>query len=165
MKYCIEVEIDLGMSHCGGVTSAGKGVVDLSDQEVKTLVELMKSKQTTDAEKLSLDKSHPRLYKKLHDAYSEVACNAEKRHWIMRGFEIEGGVYNLKNTLLYCVKNDLWDCYGDFSEWLYDYLDRLDDEAVCDFYYKHINDGVDLDDIEYDIIDIPEDIKKMVSKK
>lgn len=186
MEYRIEVDICLGFSHCGGVTAEGEGVIDLSDKEVNALVELMKKKQTTDATELALEKSHPKLYKKLHDAYSEVACNAEKRHWIMRGFELGGEMYDLEVARKYCEENGLYkqipedddyefvdiydfvkhqreiDRHNNFTLWLHDYLEELDDKSVYDFYYKYINDGVNLDDIEYDIIDIPEEIKKMM---
>ena len=191
MKYSIKVDVCLGFSHCGGVTTKGEGFVELSDEEVQTLVELMKSKKTTEASDLGLKRKHPDLYSKLNSAYSEAACYAEKRHWIMDGFKQgEGEYYDLDEAKKYCIEQGLYVPYEcsesldyfyddeeeeeddekyndendnwDFCQWLCGYLEDLDNKTVCDFFYEHINNRLDLDDIEYDVIDIPEEIKQMV---
>lgn len=45
----------------------------------------------------------------------------------------------------------------DFQEWLSDYVSGLSDDEARDFFYNHMNAGLDLDDIEY-TVEIPQAI-------
>ena len=82
MLYSIETDVCLGMSHCGSVNAEGSGYVDLSDEEVKILVDLIREKGTTDVEEMELEELHPEIFEKLDDAYREVASDAEELHWL-----------------------------------------------------------------------------------
>ncbi len=46
-EYKIECEQFLGFSHSGSVYTSGESTVELSDEEVATLVQLMREKNTT----------------------------------------------------------------------------------------------------------------------
>ena len=45
-EYKIECEQFLGFSHSGSVYTSGESTVELSDEEVATLVQLMREKNT-----------------------------------------------------------------------------------------------------------------------
>ena len=85
--YSIESEQCLGMAHFGGaVTVNGESAVELSDEEVKILVQLIKEKDTTDVDELDIATSHPDIYEKLDDAYRQMAYDAEELHWLWEGY-------------------------------------------------------------------------------
>ena len=53
-EFEIECEKSLGWSHSGEVIIKCKSTVDLTDEEVKVLVNLIREKGTADVEKLEL---------------------------------------------------------------------------------------------------------------
>lgn len=65
-KYRIECEQCLGISHSGAVYTDGEGTIELTDEEVATLIQLIRQKKTTSVSKLNLKTSHPELYAKLN---------------------------------------------------------------------------------------------------
>lgn len=69
------------MSHSGAVTEDGTGTVELSDEEVDTLVRLMQEMGTADVEELELEDRCPEIFEKLDDAYRGMAWRAEELHW------------------------------------------------------------------------------------
>ena len=101
-KFEFEVECFLGMSHCGGVTTDGKGVVELTDEEVAQLVSLITEKGTADVKDLNLEEALPEIYEKLNDAHYEVAYDAIYDHWLWNGY-CEGGLeYDVDDLIEYC---------------------------------------------------------------
>jgi hypothetical protein len=54
-EYKIECEQFLGFSHSGSVTTSGESTIELSDEEVATLVQLIREKGTTDVGELGLE--------------------------------------------------------------------------------------------------------------
>lgn len=86
-EYTIECEQCLGISHDGAVYADGEGTVELSDEEVTTLVQLIHQKGTTDVGELDLETTHPDLYAKLDKAYHDMAQHAETMHWLWEGYE------------------------------------------------------------------------------
>ena len=64
-EYKIECEQFLGISHSGGVYTNGESTVELTDEEVTTLLQLIRQKGTTDVDKIDLETTHPQLYAKL----------------------------------------------------------------------------------------------------
>ena len=52
----------------------------------------------------------------------------------------------------------------DFQEWLSDYVSGLSDDEARDFFYNHMNAGLELEDVEYSV-EIPEAIIKLAEKK
>ncbi len=51
-----------------------------------------------------------------------------------------------------------------FNDWLDDYVAGLEDDEVKDFFYNHMNAGLELEDVEYSV-EIPEAIIKLAEKK
>lgn len=182
MKYDIENDICLGISHSGAVTTKGTGILELEDDEVALLVHLIKEKKTSDVDELGLEESHPDLYEKLRQAYYEVAYRAEELHWLWEGYNNGYFEYSTEELMQYCKENcgfkfeyDEEDYTDDgeldidsleedennaFSEWLDEYVVGLDDDEVCRFFYNQMNAGLDLDDISYEVL-IPEAIVNM----
>ena len=179
-EYKIECEQCLGFSHCGPVTTSGESTIELSDEEVATLVQLIREKGTADVGKLDLETSHPELYAKLDEAYREMARHAEYMHWLWEGYDNGYYEYDDDELMDYCErecgfffeydKNDYLDANGDFDEeemgyakseafheWLDDYVRGLSDDDAAEFMNEHMDAAIDVDDVEY-TVNIPEDI-------
>ena len=103
--YSIESEQCLGMSHSGAVTVNGESAVELSDEEVDILVKLIKEKETTDVEELNLENLHPTIYKKLDEAYYDMAYKAEEMHWLWEGYYGSYFEYDEDKLKEYCKAN------------------------------------------------------------
>lgn len=82
MKFDIENEICLGISHSGAVMTEGTGILELDDNEVSLLINIIKEKKTSDVDELGIEESHPNLYEKLRQAYYDMAYKAEELHWL-----------------------------------------------------------------------------------
>lgn len=102
--YSIESEQCLGMSHHGAVTVNGESAVELSDEEVDILVKLIKEKNSTDVGDLDLETLHPDIYKKLDEAYSDMAYRAEEIHWLWEGYNNGYYEYDTDELMAYCEK-------------------------------------------------------------
>lgn len=181
--YSIYNDTCLGWSHSGPVNVESDGFVELSDEEVTKIVELIRKEGTSDIEELKLEEVYPDIYKKLDDAFYEMAYNAEEKHWLMEGF-LEGYYeYNTDELMAYCEENcgfvyedDDEDATDDddedyakidyFDSWLKDYVSGLNDEEASEFLKEHMNADVNLDDddVEYQVA-IPDAIIKMAEKK
>ncbi len=86
--FNIFIERSLGFSHSGEVCVSGDGSVELTDEEVKQLIELIREKGgVTDVDELVLEERYPENYKKLDDACYEIAYKAEYNHWVIEGYE------------------------------------------------------------------------------
>ena len=82
MKFDIENEICLGISHSGAVMTEETGILELDDNEVSLLINIIKEKKTSDVDELGIEESHPNLYEKLRQAYYDMAYKAEELHWL-----------------------------------------------------------------------------------
>ena len=102
--YSIESEQCLGMSHSGAVTVNGESAVELSDEEVDILVKLIKEKGSTDVKELDLENFHPDIYKKLDEAYYQMAYDAEEIHWLWEGYYNGYFEYDDDELMAYCEK-------------------------------------------------------------
>ena len=179
--YSIESEQFLGMSHSGAVTVNGESAVELSDEEVDILVKLIKEKGTTDVEELNLENLHPTIYKKLDEAYYDMAYKAEEMHWLWEGYYSGYFEYDEDKLKEYCkancgfsyVFNKEENGYDEdeevdeyviedaeneaFSEWLDEYLIGLSDDEVRDFFYNHMDADLDMCGLQY-AVKIPQAI-------
>ena len=82
-KFDFCVEVFMGCTCSGaGVYESGSGSLELSTTEVLQLVELMEQINSYDVKTLKLRTSLPRVYKKLRDAYHDVAYRANALHWL-----------------------------------------------------------------------------------
>lgn len=175
-KYTIECEQFLGMSHSGAVTVNGEGTVELSDEEVTTLVELIRQKGTSDVEELDLESSHPDLYAKLDKAYHDLAQHAETMHWLWEGYENGYYEYDEDELMDYCEREldftfeyDEDDNLDDdaeldddddeqyyaklraFRSWLDDYLHSLSDDDAASFMEEHMDADINMDYVDYTV--------------
>jgi len=103
--YSIESDVCLGMSHSGPVNVEGESAVELSDDEVKILVDLIREKDSTDVDDLGLEESHPALYRKLDYAYHDMAYKAEELHWLWEGYHSGYFEYDEDELVDYCEKH------------------------------------------------------------
>ena len=184
--YSIENDTCLGISHSGAVNVESEGYVELSDKEVAKIVNLIRQKGTTDIEELELEEKYPDIYEKLREAYHNMAYNAEELYWLWEGYENGYFEYDIDDLLAYCEEScgfnfefDEEDYTEDgefdedaleedkieaFNDWLDDYVAGLEDDEVKDFFYNHMNAGLELEDVEYSV-EIPEAIIKLAEKK
>ena len=186
-EYKIECEQFLGFSHSGSVTTSGESTIELSDEEVTTLVQLIREKGTTDVGELGLETSHPELYAKLDEAYHDMARHAEYMHWLWEGFDNGYYEYDEEELMDYCerecgfnfefIEEDYLDENGEideeskeyaksaaFHDWLDDYVRSLSDDDAAEFMRDHMDAEIDVDDVEY-TVNIPEDIIKKAKEQ
>lgn len=177
--YDIETEQGLGISHCGSVSAEGVGTVELSDEEVQTLVQLIREKGTTDVKELGIEETHPEIYEKLRKAYQDMAYEAERSYWMWEGFENDAFEYDIEELMEYCREHLGFDYepeepnaedydeeaeYEAFDEWLDEYVHCLPEAEAFQFIEDHMNGSVDLDDLEY-AVEIPQAIIDMVNNE
>ena len=123
--YSIESEQCLGMTHFGGaVTVNGESAVELSDEEVDILVKLIQEKNSTDVGDLDLETLHPDIYKKLDEAYSDMAYRAEEIHWLWEGYNNGYFEYDSEKLMDYCEKELGFEFEYDVKDY---YLDDPED--------------------------------------
>jgi hypothetical protein len=122
--YSIESEQCLGMSHHGAVTVNGESAVELSDDEVDILVKLIQEKNSTDVGDLDLETLHPDIYKKLDEAYSDMAYRAEEIHWLWEGYNNGYFEYDSEKLMDYCEKELGFEFEYDVKDY---YLDDPED--------------------------------------
>ena len=181
----IDCEVFLGYSHHGSVCADGKGTVDLSYREVKSLVALIKEKGTSDINELGLKEIYPEIYKKLDEAYYKMSYDAVERHWIWEGFHEGCYEFDTEELIEHCERecgfvfapneDDYRDEDGNldellyeedkleafFGDWLEAYTDTLDNDQLKDFFYEHLNASVCMDEeVQYEV-QIPEAIIAM----
>lgn len=80
-NFRFDLKAFLGYRHFGGaVYSESAGEVDFTDEEVKTLVAIIRDNGfKTDVNDLKLSKLQPEIYEKLYDAYRDAFnCSLEK---------------------------------------------------------------------------------------
>lgn len=164
---------------CGGgaMRQTGKATMELTDEELKSLIKLINESGTSSVGKMKLKKRLPAIYDKLDEAYWQAASNAEEDHWLEFGWEcrdvfrpsehMEFGEKELGYKFEY-DENDYLDEDGnldeddlecakmeDFCEWLTRYKDSLKDEERRKFMRQFIE--VDPQGVEYEV-QIPEKI-------
>lgn len=173
----------LGISHCGSVECDGYDTVYLDDDDVDTIVSLIRKKGTADIDELDLEHECPSAYLALDEAYSQMAYNTQEHYWLMEGYRNGYFEYDTDELIQYCEQNcgfkfeydpaDFTDDDGEldqdsleeekwekFYEWLDDYIDGLKYSEVDDFIVNHLNGEVDLTGLDYEI-EIPDEIVEM----
>lgn len=145
--FKIEMIQSLGWSHSGEETARGEGFVELTDEEVKVLVDLIREKGTADVNALELEEHHPALYEKLDKAYHDVAYKAEELYWLLDDFK--NGYYDFDRDALiaYCEK----ECGYEFVPKLRVIQDypNLDPEFIA-VYLDMCKNNMDMKRIDFD---------------
>lgn len=184
--FKITSELPLGLSHFGEVLLPAESTVELTDEEVQSLVRLIEEKKTIDLKKLELIQTHPIIYEKLKNAYRQMTQDAEEIYWLWEGFRNGYIDYDEQELMKYCYascgfkfdfdKNDYLDEDGEvddesveeaereaFDAWLYDYLYNLEDAEFKDFMHNHMNTVLDVNYVQYRV-KIPEAIINMARR-
>ena len=184
--FSIESNKFMGMSHEGPVSFDGESTVTLTDEQVQTLIGLIRQHGTADVDELELAETHPDIYDTLDEAYRSMAVDAEEHGMLWDGYRSGYFEYDREELKDYCRENcgfkfdyspdiledidpeDIESFYEDyfsededevFDEWLDGYLNSLGDD-VYSFFYAHMNADLDLDGIDYDVC-IPQAIVEM----
>lgn len=177
-QYSIQAVSYLGMSHCGEVSMEGNGFVELSDEEVATLVNLIKENHTTNVEELHLQERFPELFDKLDTAYYEIIHDAILYDALMEDFRNGYIEYDEEELMEYCGvhcgflyidhsgEDEEDETYYVFETWLTEFLEGLPVKDGILFFIKQMNADTsqyDIWDFEY-TVSIPESIIKMVEE-
>ena len=128
------------------------GTVELTDDEVETLVNLIREKNSADVNEIGLEASHPEIYEKLYQAYYRIGAEAEEMFSLWNTFTIgehlDVCTCDREGLIAYCKENCGFVCEGGetgsaeeciaFSKWLNDYVHSLGKEEVKRFFYDHM---------------------------
>ena len=162
------------------------GKIELSDEEVISIVNLIKEKGTTNIKEMDLENINPDIFRKLHQAYHKMAYDSEEYEWLWNGYYEGAYEYDPFELMEYCEnecgftfeaeEDDYLDEDGEFdedtyeedkmdaffSEWLEPYIESLDHSDQKEFFYTKMNAevSIDEDDLRYEVL-IPETIIKM----
>lgn len=177
----VEVTICLGCYCFGGaVTETGYATIELTDEELKSLIVLIKESGTDDVKEMKLKDKLPEIYGKLDNAYREAALDAEEYHWLDRGWN-DPVVFNPSDYVEYGEKelgykfeydeSEFLDEDGkldedyledakeqDFREWLDNYKDSLSRKESIEFMRRFID--IEVEGKPYEVR-IPQEILDM----
>lgn len=181
-------EQSMGMSHYGDVMASGEGEIELTDEEVRLLVNLIKENGgETDVEELDLENKYPDIYEKLEEACEELASKVAWAHWVIEGYENSYYDYDIDEVMDNCESygfrfdpeehREEWgyepdedmdeDIIADarqdaFDKWLTDYRRKLSDIEDAEFLNEAFGIQPEDYDYSYDVV-IPEEIIKMAT--
>jgi hypothetical protein len=85
---------------------------------------LIQEKNSTDVGDLDLETLHPDIYKKLDEAYSDMAYRAEEIHWLWEGYNNGYFEYDSEKLMDYCEKELGFEFEYDVKDY---YLDDPED--------------------------------------
>lgn len=147
-----------------------KGNIDLTSDEVNTLVQLIRETGETDAESMGLQDVDEALYDKLQEQCQEIADLAAELAYLKEGFDIEADEYheNPEEAIEECEQDGtfefdydeadyldedgnldedaLWEAKQEaFESWVDDQRFSLEGEELRDFYYNVVGVSLDLD--------------------
>lgn len=160
-----------------------EGSVELTSDEVKTLVDLIQENGTSDVEELELEENYPDIYEKLDDACRSMAFAEAEYDWFWEGYSNGFFEYDTEALLSYCKEHcgyvfeydpeDYQDDDGnldeeeihcaeleDFEDWLSDYLESMNHGAFRLFAFDHLCDDPVVECYDYDVV-IPDEIVEM----
>lgn len=183
-QYSFTCERYDGYSHSGDMTSTVKGTVELSDEDVATLVKLMRESGTSDIEELELEETEPRIYNILYEACSD-ACFASAQidsllfDYYNSEYDCDKGAFiEFCFSLGFKLKRDMeeyqdsdgnfcWYKMNDFEDfefrhWLENYLKSMSLDEAEDFFKEYIHGELEEYETDYDIsVVIPQAIIDM----
>lgn len=166
-KYKVEVEIELGMSHCGGVWVDGESIVELTDEEVDQLVDLIREHGTSDVDEMELETINPQLYEKLDWASHDAIWLPYQLHWLEEAF-YDSECFNSDDLFDKAESEfgfnpddydeDKFDCpEAAFRNHLEELVNGMDDEERFKFYTEKL--GIEYDpEVDGYYVAIPQEI-------
>lgn len=141
--FNISTESCLGYTHYGDVTVNGKGTVELTDEQVQTIITLIRENGgETDIDALNLKESCPEIYDVLYEAFSDVAWKAAYNHWVIEGYDCNYYDTPLGESIAICEES-----YG----FEYDGPEEKEDEKEEDV--EEDDEDIDDEDIDDDKAD------------
>lgn len=151
--YEIKFNKTNGWSYEQGDIPVESECVELSGEEVKILIELMKQKGTHNVAELNIKETHPDIYNKLEETCSCVAFDVATAEAARDAhYDIEDDIlYELQE---YCESEYNYDeSQEDFRRWLYQLLQSWSSSQICDLYDKI---GVELcwDILDFDGVEV-----------
>ena len=183
----------MGISHSGEINTDGIGTVELTDEEVRCLVSLIKENSgETDVEKIGLQDRYPELYETLEEACRELGYHEAYVSWVIAGYEGHMADYDIDEAIATAEKNygfhfdfdeaayrkenelepedeiDDWEIEEVRNEAFYDWVDKyrkpLDEDADADFLDNVFNLCPEVDTYDYEVV-IPDAIIEMAKKE
>ena len=168
-EYEIKFNREDGWSYGNGNIPIESAFVELSDEEVQTLVDLMKQQNTYDASALGIEKTHPDIFEKLKEACDSIAFDIVLAEALRDAHYYDEEDLFLEKLHKYCKKNfGYTKKSGDFRRWLYlrassmscNQLRNMYDDAGIDIWDDVLNfEGIE--QYEYKVT-IPQQIVAMV---
>lgn len=173
-------------------TIVSVGELELTDEEVKTLIELYKEAESADLDDLDLEEDYPELYQKFLDAYeaiepdaynqqylcyqtwaideidtwgvdfSEAVATAKEKYGFKKGEEANDESEKEADDEEYNNGNDL---YEELVEWAMNKLEELNTDEGIDFITDVF--GIEVDEtptLEY-TMELPKEIVDMADSK
>lgn len=191
--FDIYMSQSMGISHSGEIITDGAGTVELSDKEVRCLVDLIKENSgEADVEKIGLHEKYPELYETLREACEELGYHEAYVYWVIAGydgnmveydideaiataeehygfhFEFDEAAYRKENELEPEDEIDEWEIDEARNNAFYDWVDKyrapLDDDADAVFLATVFNICPEIDDYDYEVV-IPDAIIEMAEKE
>jgi hypothetical protein len=119
-EYEIKFNREDGWSYGNGNIPVESAFVELSDEEVQTLVDLMKQQNTYDASALWIEKTHPDIFEKLKEACDSIAFDIALAEALREAHYYDEEDLFLEKLQDYCIENfGYTKKSGDFRRWLY----------------------------------------------
>ena len=190
MKFTVEISVNVPLMYYDEEASA-EGTIELTRQEVDTLVKLIRDTGETDADDMGLQDVDEALYDKLQEQCQSIANLAAELAYLEEGFDQQCDEYHEhpEETIEACEQDGsfkyefneadylddegnldedaIWEAKEEaFESWLDDQRFSLEGEALRDFYYDVIGVGLNLDGCTFPDVDIviPDEIIEMAQK-
>jgi hypothetical protein len=183
-QYSFTCERYDGYSHTEAMTSRVKGTVELADEDVATLVKLMRENGTSDVDELGLEETEPRMYNILYEACSDACFASAQIDALLECyydgvFDCDKGAFiefcfslgfKLKRDMEEYQDSDgnfLWYKMTDFEDfefrhWLEKYVKSMSLYEAEKFFKDYVNGELEEYETDYDIsIVIPQAIIDM----
>lgn len=134
-QYEIKFNREDGWSYGNGNIPIESAFVELSDEEVQTLVDLMKQQNTYDASALGIEKTHPGIFEKLKEACDSIAFDIALAEALRDAHYNDEEDLFLEKLYEYCKKNcGYTKKSGDFRRWLYLRASSMSCDQLRDMY-------------------------------
>lgn len=183
-QYSFTCERYDGYSHTEAMTSRVKGTVELSDEDVATLVKQMRESGTSDIDELELEETEPRIYNILYEACSDACFTSAQIDALLEcyydnvfdcdkdafidfcyslGFRLKRDKEEFLDSDGNCCRYMMTDFeLFEFRHWLENYVKSMSLDEAEDFFKEYVNGELEEYETDYDIsVVIPQAIIDM----